>query len=133
MNSIILSALSRFFFVLMLAVSLYVLYRGHNQPGGGFVGGLIAAAGTAILALSDGARAVRRMVRVEPMVLVGLGILAAVASGLPGLVLDGSFLTHQWLHSGDVHVGTTLVFDIGVYLVVFGAILGFVVRFMDAA
>lgn len=132
MNSVIVSAFARGLFVLMLALSLYVLYRGHNQPGGGFVGGLIAAAGTAILILSKGAKEVRATVRVEPMVLVGLGIVAAIASGLAGLILDGSFLTHQWLHAGDFHVGTTLIFDIGVYLVVLGGVLAFLLRFYEA-
>lgn len=115
----------------MLVVSLYVLYRGHNEPGGGFVGGLLAAAGFATLALSQGIEAARRALRIEPMVLLGVGILAAVASGLPGLLLDGSFLTHQWAVFGDFHLGTTLLFDIGVYLVVLGGILSLVLRFYE--
>ena len=97
MNSLIFAAFSRILFGVMLVVSVYVLYRGHNEPGGGFVGGLIAAAGFATLALARGVEVARATLRFEPMTVIGFGILAALLSGLPGLWLDGSFLTHQWL------------------------------------
>ncbi len=115
----------------MLVVSVYVLYRGHNEPGGGFVGGLIAAAGFATLALARGVEVARATLRFEPMTVIGFGILAALLSGLPGLWLDGSFLTHQWLVLGNFHLGTTLLFDIGVYLVVLGGILSLILRFYE--
>lgn len=131
MNSLILSAFSRFLFALMLVVSLYILYRGHNDPGGGFVGGLMAAAGFAILALADGVQAARRMVRVHPVALMGAGLVLALLSGLPGLVNRGSFLAHWWFHAGDFHSGTALAFDIGVYLAVLGGILALILRFYE--
>lgn len=126
MNSLIFAAFSRILFGVMLVVSVYVLYRGHNEPGGGFVGGLIAAAGFATLALARGVEVARATLRFEPMTVIGFGILAALLSGLPGLWLDGSFLTHQWLVLGNFHLGTTLLFDIGVYLVVLGGILSLI-------
>ncbi len=129
MNSLIFAAFSRILFGVMLVVSVYVLYRGHNEPGGGFVGGLIAAAGFATLALARGVEVARATLRFEPMTVIGFGILAALLSGLPGLWLDGSFLTHQWLVLGNFHLGTTLLFDIGVYLVVLGGILSLILRF----
>lgn len=131
MNSLIFAAFSRIPFGVMLVVSVYVLYRGHNEPGGGFVGGLIAAAGFATLALARGVEVVRATLRFEPMTVIGFGILAALLSGLPGLWLDGSFLTHQWLVLGNFHLGTTLLFDIGVYLVVLGGILSLILRFYE--
>ena len=129
MNSLVLSALARFFFALMIAVSLYILTRGHNEPGGGFVGGLVGASGFAVLALAEGVAAARRALRVHPVALMGTGLALALLSGLPGLVLRGSFLAHWWLHLGDFHTGTALVFDIGVYLVVIGAVLALILRF----
>lgn len=131
MNSLIFAAFSRILFGVMLVVSVYVLYRGHNEPGGGFVGGLIAAAGFATLALARGVEVARATLRFEPMTVIGFGILAALLSGLPGLRLDGSFLTHQWLVLGNFHLGTTLLFDIGVYLVVLGGILSLILRFYE--
>jgi len=131
MNSLIFAAFSRILFGVMLVVSVYVLYRGHNEPGGGFVGGLIAAAGFATLALARGVEVARATLRFEPMTVIGFGILAALLSGLPGLWLDGSLLTHQWLVLGNFHLGTTLLFDIGVYLVVLGGILSLILRFYE--
>jgi len=131
MNSLIFAAFSRILFGVMLVVSVYVLYHGHNEPGGGFVGGLIAAAGFATLALARGVEVARATLRFEPMTVIGFGILAALLSGLPGLWLDGSFLTHQWLVLGNFHLGTTLLFDIGVYLVVLGGILSLILRFYE--
>ena len=131
MNSLIFAAFSRILFGVMLVVSVYVLYRGHNETGGGFVGGLIAAAGFATLAIARGVEVARATLRFEPMTVIGFGILAALLSGLPGLWLDGSFLTHQWLVLGNFHLGTTLLFDIGVYLVVLGGILSLILRFYE--
>lgn len=131
MNSLIFATFSRILFGLMLVVSIFVLYRGHNEPGGGFVGGLIAAAGFATLALARGVETARAALRFEPMTVIGFGILAALLGGLPGLWLDDSFLAHQWAILGSFHIGTTLLFDIGVYLVVLGGILSLILRFYE--
>ncbi|MBB3935315.1 MnhB domain-containing protein [Aureimonas phyllosphaerae] len=131
MNSLVLSAFARIFFWLMIAVSLYILYRGHNEPGGGFVGGLIGASGFAILVLAEGVEAARAALRIHPVAAMGAGLVLALLSGLPGLLLEGAFLTHWWLHIGSFHTGTALLFDIGVYLVVVGGILALVLRFYE--
>ncbi|MFC3124155.1 MnhB domain-containing protein [Pseudoroseomonas globiformis] len=131
MNSLIFSALSRPLFWLMIVVSLFILYRGHNEPGGGFIGGLIAASGFAILALAEGIRPARRAMRVHPVTLLGVGLSLGLLSGLPGLVSHGSFLTHWWFHSGSFHIGTTLLFDLGVYFAVVGGVLSLVLRFYE--
>jgi multicomponent Na+:H+ antiporter subunit B len=131
MRSLIFAAFSRILFGIMVAVSLYILYRGHNEPGGGFVGGLVAASGFAIVALAEGAGAARRLLRVEPMILLGAGLLFAIGSGLPGLALDGSFLAHQWIALGGLDVGTPIAFDLGVYLVVLGGVLSLILRFYE--
>lgn len=131
MNSLIFSALARPLCALMLGVSLFILYRGHNEPGGGFIGGLVAAAGFALLALADGIHAARRALRLHPMQLLGAGLACGLLSGLPGLLSHASFLTHWWFHAGGFHIGTTLLFDIGVYLAVVGGVMGFVLRFYE--
>ena len=131
MHSLILSAFSRILFGVMLAVSFYILYRGHNEPGGGFVGGLIAASGFAIIALAEGARAARQLLAIDPTVLMGIGIGCSLVSGLPGLVIDGAYLSHQWVTVGGVGLGTTLLFDIGVYIVVLGGVLSLILRFYE--
>lgn len=131
MQSLILSVFARMLLVVMLAASLYVLYRGHNEPGGGFVGGLIAASGFAVVALAKGAHTTRTVMKLDPTVVMGIGIVCAAISGLPGLVLDGSYLTHQWITIGPLLVGTALLFDVGVYLAVLGGVLSLIVRFYE--
>ncbi len=112
-------------FALLLAASVAILWRGHDQPGGGFIGGLVASLAFAVLSLARGPMAAARTLRVAPTVLVGAGLLLAVASGLPGMIGGGAYLTHLWWEPGGwlPKLGTTLVFDIGVYLVVLGAVL----------
>jgi multisubunit Na+/H+ antiporter MnhB subunit len=132
MQSIVLSATSRLFFLVMLAASVWLLLRGHNEPGGGFVGGLVGAAAFVILALATGVEAARRRLVLHPVVIMGLGLVLALGSGVPGIVLDASFLTHQWgtlpLGVTDLKLGTTIIFDLGVYLVVVGGVLAFMFR-----
>ena len=130
MNSLILSAFSRLFFVLMIAVSIYIYYRGHNEPGGGFVGGLVAASGFAIFALAEGIERTRRALRIHPAAIMGTG-LCALASGMPGLLLDGSFLSHKSASPGGFFLSTTMIFDLGVYLVVVGGVLAMIFRFYE--
>ncbi len=106
-----------------------VLLRGHNEIGGGFVGGLTAALAFAIVSLADGVERARAKLRLHPLSLAGGGLLLALASGLPGLLLHGDFLRHVWFEADvlGLHVkqGTTLLFDLGVYVAVLGAVLAF--------
>ena len=128
-SAFILAITSRIFFWLLLVLSVIVLLRGHNEIGGGFVGGLTAALAFAIVSLAHGVEAARARLRLHPLSLAGGGLLLALASGLPGLVLHGDFLRHVWLEADvlGVHVkqGTTLLFDLGVYAAVLGAVLAF--------
>ena len=125
----ILTMTSRLFFWLLTILSVLILLRGHNEIGGGFVGGLTAALGFALISLAEGTDRARAMLRVHPISLAGGGLFLAIASGLPGLALHGDFLRHLWLELDvfGVHIkqGTTLLFDLGVYLVVLGAVIAF--------
>jgi multicomponent Na+:H+ antiporter subunit A len=128
-SAFILTITSPLFFWLLLALSVIVLLRGHNEIGGGFVGGLTAALAFAVVSLADGVERARARLRLHPLSLAGGGLLLAVASGFPGLVMHGDFLRHVWLEWDvlGVHVkqGTTLLFDLGVYLAVLGTVLAF--------
>jgi multicomponent Na+:H+ antiporter subunit A len=125
----ILGVTSPIFFWLLLALSAVVLLRGHNEIGGGFVGGLMAALAFAIVSLADGVERARAKLRLHPLSLAGGGLLLALASGLPGLLLHGDFLRHVWFEVDvlglHVNQGTTLLFDLGVYTAVLGAVLAF--------
>jgi len=126
MNNFILAQAARILFPSLLVLSLIVLYRGHNLPGVGFIGGLLAAIAFIVVGIGHSMPYAKRVLRVDPVVLMAWGLATAVISGLPGLLWGDPFMTGQWLPGftlpllGKVHLGTPLVFDIGVYLVVIG-------------
>ncbi len=128
MATLIFRTTARYLLLLLLLYSVYLLMRGHNEPGGGFAGGLVAAAAFALYSIAYGSLAARRALFVEPRLLIGLGLLIAVLSGLIGVTDGQPFLTGVWgylelMELGQVDVGTPVLFDIGVYLVVVGVTL----------
>lgn len=127
MTSSILQTGARALMPLLLLFAVFLLLRGHNQPGGGFVGGLVVALSFVLYSLAFGVDASRRALLVSPSTLLGVGPLVALTSGLPGVLRGQSFLTAQWaeLSVGGtvVAVGTPLVFDVGVFLAVIGVVL----------
>jgi multicomponent Na+:H+ antiporter subunit B len=110
---------------LLLLYSLYLLLSGHNEPGGGFSGGLVASAVFALHLLAHDASSTRQMLVVRPETLVGTGLLLAMVSGFWGTIWSRPFLTGVWV---EVHlegidpiaIGTPILFDVGVYVVVVG-------------
>jgi multicomponent K+:H+ antiporter subunit A len=109
-------------------VSAYFLLRGHNAPGGGFVGGLVSATAIIVQYMVGGTIWVESRLRVHPLVWIGLGLLFALGAGVVSGWQSLPFLTPQELSFrlpvlGDVHLATTLLFDLGVYTLVVGATL----------
>jgi multicomponent Na+:H+ antiporter subunit B len=126
-DSLILKTATRLLLSLMLLFSFFILLRGHNEPGGGFIGGLIAASAFALHSIAFGPAALRQLLKFDPKSIAGAGLLCALAAGLSSAVLGDAFLKAEWLHLGTgenaFHVGSPLVFDLGVFLVVIGAVL----------
>jgi len=123
-------------YVLALLASVWILLRGHNEPGGGFIGGLVAAAASIALAMAFGVqRAARRFPFRAPVRCGVLGVLITVASGAPALWRGEAYLTHPWskLEFGQfaLDVSSVLVFDLGVYLCVWGALGGLALELLD--
>lgn len=132
MNDLILRLAGRIVLPASLAFSLYLLWRGHNAPGGGFVGGLIAAAGFTVHGLPRGQARLLAALRWPPVSIAGTGLLMALLSGVPGLLANEPFLTHQWrIWDSGFAVGTALAFDIGVYLAVLGSVCAFVSFYLE--
>ena len=126
MESLIVRSSTRFLLPLMLLFSVFLLVRGHNEPGGGFVGGLTAATAFTLVLLADGLEAARRLLRVAPLTLVAAGLTVALASGLPALLQGRPYMTGVWLGFPLPvvgKIGSPVVFDVGVYLVVLGIVL----------
>ena len=126
MKSLILSTTARALLPLLLLFSLFQLVRGHNEPGGGFIGGLVAAAAFVLYAIAYNVPAARKALRISPRVLIAVGLFVALGSGIVSLFLGQPFLTGQW---GSTplpiigKLGTPLVFDVGVFLTVVGSVL----------
>jgi multicomponent Na+:H+ antiporter subunit A len=124
----ILDVVVRAEFHVLLIVSVYLLFAGHNQPGGGFVGGLVAGSACALRMVARGPDELRRAIRVRPMTLLGLGLTTAATTALAGLWNNGQLLQTRYLSVdvpfiGPVGTSTAFFFDLGVYLVVLGAVL----------
>lgn len=115
--------------IVMIVFSLYITLRGHNEPGGGFIGGLIAAASIALFAMAHGVGRVRQLLRVNPIMIAGAGVVIAALSGLVSALTGQSYLTGLWL-PGHVF-GTPGLFDIGVYLAVLGTIVAVALALED--
>ncbi|TBH20134.1 Na(+)/H(+) antiporter subunit B [Thermus thermamylovorans] len=123
METPVLRGLARWILFLMLLFSLYLFYRGHNLPGGGFIGGLVAASGFHIYALAFGVGRARALLRLHPTELAVLGTSIALLAGLLALGHGAPFLTGFWTELLGQKLGTPLLFDVGVYLGVVGAVL----------
>lgn len=134
MHSLILATAIRLLLPLMLLFSLFLLLRGHNEPGGGFVGGLMVAAAFALYTLAHGEHEGRRMLRVDPLRLVAVGLSLSLVSGLLPMLIGQPFLTGLWSTVPAPvigHAGTPLLFDVGVYLLVAGMAMLIIFTLME--
>jgi multicomponent Na+:H+ antiporter subunit B len=127
---VMLEAAAPLLYWLILAASVWVLLRGHNEPGGGFIGGLLAVSASILWAVAHGSTAAeRRLPLRDPVRLAAAGVLLAAVSGLPALLPGDDYLTHLWatlpLGVTDLKVSTVLLFDLGVYLCVWGSLAGY--------
>ena len=126
MNSLIFRTIAPLLVAVMLVFSVFVMLRGHNEPGGGFIGGLIAASALAIYGMAMGAVAARTALKLHPLAYAGFGVALAGLAGVLSILFDVPFLTGLWtiftFDGVEVAISTPMVFDIGVYFVVFGTI-----------
>lgn len=125
MNTLIFRTFAPFVTALMLLFSIFVLLRGHNEPGGGFIGGLIGASAFAIYGIAFGVQAVRRAMVFHPMSVAGFGLLVSTLSGVVSLAVGYPYMTGIWIYPTfagiEVPLATVISFDIGVYCVVVGS------------
>jgi multicomponent Na+:H+ antiporter subunit B len=137
MISLILATAARVVQPLLLLFSIFVLVRGHNAPGGGFAGGLVAAIAFILLVVAYDPDTARRSLRVNPRHLLAVGLLVAAASGLVGLALGEAFLAGIFfdlpvLAGGRIALSTVFFFDVGVYFTVIGVTLTIVFALAEA-
>lgn len=127
-RSIILEVTARLIFHAVLIFSLYLLFAGHNEPGGGFAGGLVAGLALVVRYLAGGKFELAEAARFTPSGMLGTGMIMAVLTGVGGWIWGDTVFKSVYLE-GDVPVlghlsfGTSTLFDIGVYLIVVGLML----------
>ncbi len=126
--SLIFRVAARLLVPVLLVFAVFMLLRGHDHPGGGFVGGLVAGSAFVLYALAAGVHEARDVLRADPRTLLGVGLACAYGAGILALVQGREFLTGLWGYVplpllGKLKVGSTLLFDIGVLLVVVGTVL----------
>jgi multicomponent Na+:H+ antiporter subunit A len=127
-RSVVLEVVTRILFHTILVFSLYLLFSGHNEPGGGFAGGLVAGLALVLRYLAGGRYELGEAAPVAPGLVLGAGLLIAGCTGVAGLLLGAEVLQTAILETtfpvlGDVKLVTSLFFDAGVYLIVVGLVL----------
>lgn len=127
-RSVVLETAVRLIFHTVLVFSLYLLFAGHNQPGGGFVGGLVAGAAFVLRYVAGGRAALRAAVPIDPGIPVGGGLVLAAGTGAAAWLFGGQFLESGKVSLdlpvlGVLKATSALPFDTGVYLVVVGLVL----------
>ncbi|MEO1102267.1 MAG: MnhB domain-containing protein [Pseudomonadota bacterium] len=126
MSTLIFRTIAPYLAALMLLFSLFVLLRGHNLPGGGFIGGLIAASSIAIYGIAFGVEPVRRALVIHPNTLAGIGVVMSSLGGAMAVFASKPFLTGLWylptVSGIKLPISNVLIFDVGVYLVVVGSV-----------
>lgn len=130
MKSVIFRTTAHLVIGIMLLFSLYLLFRGHNEPGGGFIGALIAVIAFALLTLAESPAYVRKRIRYAPSRIAVTGVGISLVSGLLAGVVNKPFLTGLWWKAA-LPLGTPLLFDVGVYLAVTGAVLSILLHLAE--
>lgn len=128
-RSVVLETAVRLVFHTILVFALYLLFAGHNQPGGGFVAGLVAGLAFVLRYVAGGRAALREAIGTDPGVPLGLGLVLAAGTGLTALFAGGDFLQSGKLELdlpllGHLKLVSAQAFDAGVFLVVVGLVLG---------
>jgi monovalent cation:proton antiporter len=124
-TDVILQTATKVLAFIILIYAVYVLFAGHHNPGGGFVGGLVTASAIVLLYLAFDTRTVRQIIKADFKWVGAAGVLLAVCTGCAPLVKGEPFLSHSYIDArlpliGEIHLATAVLFDIGVFLAVIG-------------
>jgi len=135
MSSVILKFAAKLLVPLSLVFAMFIYFKGHQTPGGGFVAGLVAAVALIVLRMSEGSKSLNRMLPVPERVFIAVGLLLALTTGAVPVMLGLPFFTssHGYLHlptsTGqpfDFEWASVMVFDFGVFMVVTGVVVGMI-------
>ncbi|WP_010277055.1 monovalent cation/H+ antiporter subunit B [Paenibacillus senegalensis] len=124
-NDVILQTAAKIVVFIILTFSIYLFFAGHNNPGGGFIGGLMTAGGLVLLCLAYDTKTIRKVLPVDFRIVTAIGLLVATLTGLGSFLFGAPFLSHTFDYFtlpllGKTELATATLFEIGVYLTVVG-------------
>ncbi len=125
-NYVILQTVALWALYLIIAFSMFLFFAGHNMPGGGFIAGLMTASALVLIYISFGSVFMKKHMNRDFRIMIALGLLTAVLSGVSSMILGYPFLTHAFDYYivpvfGEIELASALIFDLGVYLTVVGS------------
>jgi multicomponent Na+:H+ antiporter subunit B len=128
MNSVILQIASKYVRLILLAFAVLALFRGHNHPGGGFIGGLLGGLAFGFSSFAYSAEFVRKRLFLRPSFMVAIGLAVVLLSMTASLLVDAEIMKGLWMEiqippGMKLKLGTPLLFDLGVFLTVMGVSL----------
>lgn len=137
MRTVILKTAASYLLPLLLLFSIYIFLRGHYYPGGGFVGGLIASIAFVLYTLAYGLKKTKDLLAIPPIILMPIGLSLSMFSALMPIFIEGEpYMKSLWLEKKIPAlgvVGTPMLFDMGVYLVVLGVTLTIIFSIKESA
>lgn len=136
MNSVILQIASKYVRWMLIIFSVIMLVRGHNLPGGGFIGGLLAGLSLAYKGFAFSPSILEKEMKIRPEIFMALGLTLIFISLWPGAVLEGTLMQGIWFtipipFTEGYKFGTPFLFDIGVYFAVIGVTILFLFSLSD--
>lgn len=135
MKNLILEKISKLYLIVMVVFSVFVLMRGHNNPGGGFIGGIITSTGFIFYGIINGSEKVKKLLKISTIELMGAGLFMGLIALVIPLFTGREPFTGMWMElsifSSVIYIGTPLLFDTGIYFVVTGVFLSIIISIMD--
>lgn len=132
-NDLILQTTTTLIAFILLGFSIYLLFAGHNMPGGGFIGGLMTSGAVILMYMAYGQAMVEKILPINFRLLIPIGLLVAVLTGIGSFIFNMPFLTHTFGHFnipvfGEIELATAMLFDLGVYLTVLGVTITIIIN-----
>ncbi|MBF0710705.1 MULTISPECIES: MnhB domain-containing protein [unclassified Gemella] len=133
-NDLILKTLAGIIAAFAFILSIYLYFKGHFYPGGGFVGGLLCTMAIGLAMFTYGIDKVNKILPLNYIQITGIGVILAIATAVSGMLVGKNFFKHHFAHAhipliGEAELHTAAIFDLGVYLVVVGVLMTVILAF----
>lgn len=136
MNTTILEKTARLFLWIVAVLSVILLLRGHNLPGGGFIAGIVLSVGFIFYGIVFGSYAIQKIIKYNSRTWMGIGLLLVLISAIIPVLAGSEVMTGTWFIislplMGEIHLGTPLLFDTGIFVTVAGLILSVIISIIE--